>query len=334
MRAIGVMTFGGPEQLEVVEVPEPVPGVGEIRIRVHAAAVSPTDTLLRSGAQAATLKARGVVPPYIPGMDLAGTVDALGPEYRGQLRTGDPVVALVLPFPAGAYADKIVVPQESVVRAPRGISLAAASTVLMNAATAKLALNMMNLTEGQLVGVSGSAGAVGGYAIELANAAGLTVIADAKPKDEELIQSLGADHVVPRGVPFAEAVRSIYPEGVHGVIDGAVLNGLALPAIRDGGHLAVLRAWDGTPDRGISVHKVYVGSAVKETAMLESLVQDVEQGVITPRVAGIYPAHDASRAHARLEAGKLGGRLVLDFSATTSSPGTKIVPTVDAPRAS
>ncbi len=332
MRAIGVMTFGGPEQLEVVEVPEPVPGAGEIRIRIHAAAVSPTDALLRSGAQTATLQARGVVPPYIPGMDLAGTVDALGPGYRGELRTGDPVVALVLPFPAGAYADKIVVPQESVVRAPQGIGLTAASTVLMNAATAKLALNMMNLTEGQLLAVSGSAGAVGGYAIGLAKAAGLTVIADAKPKDEELIRALGADHIAPRNVPFAEAVRGIYPKGVHGVIDGAVLNGLALPAIRDGGHLAVLRAWGGTSKRGISVHKVYVGSGVKDTAMLESLVQSVEHGVLTPRVAGIYPAHDASQAHARLEAGNLRGRLVLDFSATT--PDTKIARKVNASRVS
>ncbi|CAN7147357.1 NADP-dependent oxidoreductase [Arthrobacter sp. LjRoot14] len=333
MRAIGVMTFGGPEQLEVMEVPEPVPGVGDIRIRIHAAAVSPTDTLLRSGAQTAMLQAKGVVPPYIPGMDLAGTVDALGPGYRGQLRTGDPVVALVLPFPAGAYADKIVVPQESVVRAPRGIGLAAASTVLMNAATAKLALDMLNLTAGQLLAVSGSAGAVGGYAIELAKAAGLTVIADAKPEDEELIRSLGADHIVPRNVPFAEAVRSIYPKGVHGVIDGAVLNGLALPALRDGGHLAVLRAWDGTSERGISVHKVYVGSAVKETAMLESLVQGVEQGVVTPRVAGIYPAHDASQAHARLEAGNVRGRLVLDFSPTNASPDTRAAQKVVASKA-
>lgn len=314
MRAIGVTKFGGPEQLEVVEVPEPVPGDGEIRIRVHAAAVSPTDALLRSGAQAATLEARGVFPPYIPGMDLAGTVDKLGPNYQGPLEPGDPVVALVLPFPAGAYAEKIVVPKESVVPAPRGIGLAAASTVLMNAATARLALDMMGLAPGQLLAVSGAAGAVGGYAIELAKAAGLTVVADANPEDEDLIQSLGADHMVPRSTAFPEAVRRIYKEGVHGVIDGAVLNGQALPAIRNGGHLAVLRAWDGNPGRGITVHKVYVGAVIKETAMLKGLVEDVESGVLTPRVADIYRAQDAPDAHARLQAGKVRGRLVLDFS--------------------
>lgn len=316
MRAIGVYKFGGPDQLEMVDLPEPHPGPGEVKVRIHAAAISPTDTLLRSGAQTATLEAHGMLPPFVPGMDLAGVVEELGAGYRGLLRPGDPVVGLV--FPSGAYAEKITLPQESVVRAPRGVNHAAASAVLMNAATAQQSLNLMKLTAGQVLAVSGASGAVGGYAIELAKAAGLTVIADSKPEDEDMLRSLGADELVPRSTDFAAAVRGVRPDGVDGVIDGAILNEKALPALRDGGHLTVLRGWDGPVDRGISLHKISVRSEVKNTQMLRSIVADVEIGVLTPRVAGIYPAENAREAHAILEAGSVRGRLVLDFS--TESP--------------
>src|SRR2546421_12186931 len=118
MKALAIRHFGGPEVLEVLELPEPHPADDQVRIRVHAAAVNPTDVALRSGDYGQALA--NVQPPYIPGMDAAGVVDALGPRTDGRLKVGDKVVAIVLPTSPtkGAYAEQIVVPTASVVPMP------------------------------------------------------------------------------------------------------------------------------------------------------------------------------------------------------------------------
>src|SRR5439155_13804625 len=239
MRAIGVMTFGGPEALQVVELPVPEPGPGEVRIRVHAAAGTPTDLLFRSGGgQARRLGNRR--PPFVPGMDAAGVIDNLGAAQDGRLAVGDRVIALVLPAGphGGAYADQIVVPAASVVHAPKDIAFPAASTLLLNALTARAALDALNLTAGQTVAVTGAAGALGGYLIQLARADGMRVVADAAPADERLVRSLGADMVVTRGDGIAAAIRVVVPTGVDGLFDGAAQVHVVLPAIIDGGGLA------------------------------------------------------------------------------------------------
>src|SRR3989441_9403108 len=240
MKAIGVMTFGGPEVLHVVELPEPHAGAGEVRIRVHAASVNLTDTLFRAGSQAARLSGRPA--PYVPGMDVAGVIDELGADADNRLKGGDRGVALITPAGphGGAYAEYVVVPAASVVLAPAGVDFPAASTLLLNGLTARLALDALALDAGQTMAVTGAAGAFGGYVIQLAKADGLTVIADASHSDQTLVRSLGADYVLDRGDTFAERVRSIVPEGVPGLADGARLNHLALPAIADGGAMALL----------------------------------------------------------------------------------------------
>ncbi|TMD66725.1 MAG: hypothetical protein E6I97_23740 [Chloroflexi bacterium] len=170
MKAIGVMTFGGPEVLHVFELPEPHAGAGEVRIRVHAASVNPTDTLFRAGSQAARLSGRPA--PYVPGMDVAGVIDELGADADNRLKVGDRVVALVIPAGphGGAYAEYVVVPAASVVLAPAGVDFPAASTLLLNGLTARLALDALALDAGQTMAVTGAAGAFGGYVIQLAKA--------------------------------------------------------------------------------------------------------------------------------------------------------------------
>src|SRR5262245_17929068 len=116
MRAVTFSRFGGPEVLEVSELPVPEPGPGAVRIRVAAATVNPTDISFRTGRQltAAQLKEMGVLPPYIPGMELAGVVDAAGPDT--DWRAGDRVMAIVNPRRpgGGAQADLVVVPAASI----------------------------------------------------------------------------------------------------------------------------------------------------------------------------------------------------------------------------
>lgn len=312
MRVVGVEEFGGPEKLRVFEVPEPHAGPGEVRIRVHAAAVNPTDTGLRAGGYRSRLGDRK--PPYVPGMDAAGVVDEAGEGTRWQV--GDPVAALIVPGGphGGAYAEQVVVPDASVVGLPDGADFVAWSTLLMNGLTARLALDGLQLAPGQVLGVTGAAGAFGGYVIQLAKADGLSVVADASERDEELVRRLGADQVVRRGDDVAERIRAVVGEGVDGLADGAVMNELVVPAIRDGGGLAVVRGWDGQPGRGISVHRVMVTQSATDTAALDRLRQQAEEGVLTLRVARTYRPEEAPDAHRQFEAGGTRGRIVLDFS--------------------
>jgi NADPH:quinone reductase-like Zn-dependent oxidoreductase len=312
MKAVGVVSFGGPDALEPVELPDPQAGPGEVRIRVHAATVNPTDTGLRAGARAAQLK--DIPPPYVPGMDAAGVLDQIGEGVSGPLQPGDHVMAIVVPNGShGAYSELLVVPAESVTRVPAGSSDAEASTLPMNGLTARMALDALDLQPGQTLAVTGAAGAVGGYAIQLAKSEGLRVVADAAPADEQLVRDLGADVIVARGDDFADRVLQAVPEGADGVVDAALLDQLVVPAVRDGGRIATVRGYRGDEERGITFHPVFVRNYAREQAKLDRLRQLVEEGRVTLRVASVLPAEDAAEAHRRLEAGGTRGRLVLEF---------------------
>ena len=315
MRAVTFSRFGGPEVLEVSNLPEPKPGPGEVRIRVAAATVNPTDISFRSGRQLsiAQLAEMNVRPPFIPGMELAGVVDAVGEGTSW--RAGDRVMAIVNPRRpgGGAQAELVVVPAASVARVPEGASLAAAATLPMNGLTVRLALDRLALRPGQTLGVTGAAGAVGGYAVELGVAAGLRVIAVAGPQDAALVKRFGAETVVPRGDAAIRGVYDAAPGGVDGLIDAAVLDGAALPAIQDGGKLATVRGFAGPSERGITIEPVRVTSYLLEQAALDGLGQLVAQGKLTLRVAETFPPERAADAQRRMSAGGTRGRLLIAF---------------------
>lgn len=317
MRAIGITTFGGPEALEVVELPDPAAGPGELAIRVHTATVNPTDTVLRSGARAERLK--DVPRPHVPGMDAAGILEQIGEGVETDLRVGDRVMAIVVPLGAhGAYAERVVVPAESVARSPAGASDAEASTLPMNGLTARQALDVLSLEPGSTLAVTGAAGAVGGYAVQLAKADGLRVVADAARSDEPLVEAFGADMIVPRGDRFSDEVRLVLPDGVDGLVDAALLEDEALGAVRDGGAVVTLRGYDGTGlaepiRRGVVFHPIFVRNYAREHTKLDGLRVQAESGALTLRVARTFPADQAPEAHRLLEAGGVRGRLVLEF---------------------
>jgi NADPH:quinone reductase len=183
----------------------------------------------------------------------------------------------------------------------------------MNGLTVRRALDLLALDPGQVLGVTGSAGAVGGYAIELGKLAGLRVLADAAAKDEELVRALGADVVVPRGEGAAPAMRQVCPQGVDAVLDCGLAGPAILPAIRDGGALAALRPFAGETERDISVHLVLGGDYATNQAALVELSRLAGEGKLTLRVAGTFPLEQASEAHRLLEAGGVRGRLVIVF---------------------
>jgi NADPH:quinone reductase len=311
MRAVGVTEFGGPDVLHVVELPDPEAGPGELRIGVHAAAVNPTDTVIRVGGRPGLTDVPG---PYVPGMDAAGVLEQIGAGVPAGLRPGDHVMAIVAPRGShGAYSERVVVPAGSVAPVPAGATDVQAATLPMNGLTVRQALDRLGLAPGQTLAVTGAAGAVGGYAIQLGKADGLRVVADAAPADEPLVSGLGADIVVPRGDGFAGHVRKAVPGGVDGLIDAALLDELVIPAVRDGGGIATVRGYVGPQQRGITFHPVRVREYLREQAKLDRLRQQAEDGQVTLRVAGTFPAERAAEAHRILEAGGTRGRLVLEF---------------------
>ncbi|MBT7665587.1 MAG: NADP-dependent oxidoreductase [Rhodospirillaceae bacterium] len=311
MRAVGLLVHGGPEVLQVVQVPEVQAGPGQVRIHVHAAAVNPTDTMARNGSRAEQQKVDP--PPYVPGMDAAGIVDQVGEGVSTGVQVGDAVMAMVVPNGShGAYREQIVLEARAVVPAPAGTTHAEACTLPMNGLTARLSLDLLGLESGQTLAVTGAAGAYGGYVIQLAKAEGLTVIADASEADEALVASLGADIVVRRGDDVADRIREHFPNGVDGLADGAVQNDLVIPALRDGGVFTAVRGFEGEAERGIKFTATWVRTYDCEFEKLDRLRQQAEDGVITLRVAEIYPADRAAETHRRLEAGGTRGRLVIE----------------------
>ncbi len=311
MRGIGFFEFGGPEVLRVVDLPETHAGPGEVRIRVHAAAVNPTDTYTRKGARADTM--RDIPPPYVVGMDIAGVIDEIGAGTRTPFAVGDKVMAMVVNSGShGGYRESIVLSADSVVRIPANASLIEAATLPMNGLTARQSLDQLALRPGQTLAVTGAAGCYGGYAIQLAKADGLRVIADASSADMELVRSLGADIVVPRGDDIAAQIRTVAPGGVDGLADGSFQSGLAVGAVRDGGAFVSVRHWSGE-ERGITFHKTGVRSYDHRADLLDRMRQQVEDGQIMLRVAATYPPEQAAEAHRRLEARGTRGRQVILF---------------------
>jgi NADPH:quinone reductase-like Zn-dependent oxidoreductase len=311
MRAAGVTEFGGPEALHIVDVPEEHAGPGQVRLRVSAATVNPTDTYLVLGAYADRDPVKN--PPWVPGMDVAGVVDEVGDGVE-HVGVGDAVMGVVVPTGAhGGYRESIVLPADSVVRAPKTATDVEAATLPMNALTARFSLDLMGLAPGQVLAVTGAAGAYGGYVVELAKADGLTVVADASEADEQLVRDLGADVVVRRGDDVAARIREQFPDGVDGLADGAVQDALVLPAVRDGGAVATVRGYRGDGQRGLRMCPTLVRKVAQDRAALDRLRQQAEDGVLTLRVNRTLPAEEAAEAHRLLARGGVRGRLVLTF---------------------
>ncbi|WP_449352469.1 NADP-dependent oxidoreductase [Streptomyces shaanxiensis] len=292
MRAALVRTFGGPEAVEVVETAVPEPGARQIRIKVAGAALNPVDLGVRGGFFGGD-KELGL------GWDVAGTVDAVGADAPWSV--GDQVVALYhgLTKDLGTHAEYVVVDADAVAQAPVTVDAIHAATLPLNALTAVQALDILELAEGQSLLVTGAAGAVGGFAVQLAARRGVSVTGLAREGDEEFVRSLGA-------AEFTTAPRA---GGYDAVLDTAVLGEAALEWVRDGGAYVGVRpgAHPGSV-RGVRTASVSVAA---DGAQLAELVGLVDEGVLTLRVAETYGLDSVADAHARLEKGGVRGRLVL-----------------------
>jgi NADPH2:quinone reductase len=308
-RAVGITRPGGPEVLRVIEREVREVGPDEVRLAVRAAAVNPADIAVRQ------LGVEGQPAPWVPGMDAAGTVESVGTGVE-HLSVGDEAMAALSPRrpEGGAQAELLVVPAASVVPVPQGATLEQAATLPMNGLTALHGLDLLGLVEGQTLAVTGGAGLLASYVIAIAKDRELRVLADASPQDDQLVQSFGADVVLPRGAELAAAVREAVPEGVDAVFDTALLGRGMFAAIREGGAIAVVRGWDGDDvENGIRIERVMVGTVLDRTDWLLEARALAERGVLALRVANTYPPAQAAAAQQHMEAGGLRGRAVIAF---------------------
>ncbi|MEU4217273.1 NADP-dependent oxidoreductase [Actinoplanes sp. NPDC026623] len=308
MRAVIVRRFGGPQVLEVAELPEPRPGRGQVRIRVAAAAVNRIDLSTRSGA----LTEAGLLAPapaVALGWDVAGVIDEVGPGVR-RGADGDAVIGLRDVLSAGgAQAEWVVLDAAATAPAPSSVSAAQASALPLAGLTADRALSLTGLVAGQNLLVTGAAGGVGGLLLELAALRGIRTVAVAGEADEKTVRGLGADEFVARTDRLGAAVREVAPGGVDAVVDAGVAGIAAHEALRGGGTFVALVAPFAPPP--LRATRVLVQEVFADGARLTELAALVDAGRLTPRVAGTLPLEEVAGAHERMSAGGLRGRLVL-----------------------
>ena len=315
MKAITFSEFSGPEALRVVEKASPTPRAGEVVIRVSASAVNPTDVMSLRGFQADLMKV--LTPPYTAGMEFSGHVLSVGPGVTS-VTTGQRVIGVVSSRRpgGGAHAEQICVPAASIAPVAEGVDLVAASTVPMNALTGLLCLELLHLTPGKTLLVTGAAGMLGSLSVQLAAIEQLHILANARETDREFLTRLGVKTILPRDEGLEDALRRACPEGVHGVIDGALIGQRISHLVRDGGVMVSPRTSYRIEDPRLEITYVQVTKGLEDHAKLARIAQLLEDGRLTPRVAphGTFPIENAADAYRMAEAGGFRGRVVITFS--------------------
>jgi NADPH:quinone reductase-like Zn-dependent oxidoreductase len=309
MQAIRFHEYGDPEVLRLDEVDLPTPGAGQVRVRVAATSFNGVDANIRAG------RMQGPMPmdlPHVPGLDVAGTVDALGSGVDG-LREGDPVIGF-LPFgDDGATAEYVVAAADSLAPAPTSIPLADAAALPVVGLTAWQALfEHAHLQPGQRILVNGASGAVGGYAVQLARSVGAHVIATASARTRGQVETQGADEIVDH---TAGEVSAAVREPVDVLLNLAPVTPDQLAAlagvVRDGGVIVNTTVWMPAPsdeERGVRGIDLFVRS---DATQLAELAARVDRGELTVDIAERVAMTELGSVHTRAAEGALAGKVVV-----------------------
>jgi NADPH:quinone reductase-like Zn-dependent oxidoreductase len=292
--------YGPPEVLRLATAPVPEPGPGEVRIRVVAAGVQPFDIKRRRGDTAKW--GAPVTFPATTGNEVAGVVDALGPEVTG-LRVGDTVAASA---PGNGCADFAVVPAASPVVLPDGLDPVLAAAFVAAGQTASGALELLGVTAGDTLLVHAAAGGVGSVAVQLGRLAGATVIGTASPANHDYLRSLGALPVA-HGPGLVDRVRTLAPDGVTVALDA--IGGEAIPASIAAG---------APPERVGSIADKATAEAHGARAVIPPRSPERFARVLGLVAAGklvmpvrTYPLTEIQAAHREVEAGHVRGRVLV-----------------------
>jgi NADPH:quinone reductase-like Zn-dependent oxidoreductase len=291
--------YGGPEVLSLSAAETPQPGPGQVRIRVRAVAVNPIDAKIRSGLLDGIFPAQF---PVLPGWDVAGVVDAAGEGASAAV--GDEVFGVAS---LGGYSQYALLDRP--VPKPAALSFETAAAVVTVGEAAFRGLKHLGLKAGQTLLVLGAGGSVGGIAVQLATARGITVIGTAAAGDLDRVAALGATPVR-YGDGWTERVRAAAPAGVDAVFDtaGAGLLPAAIALAGDVAHVITI-ADPSAPEHGVR----FTGQDPADRApeALPELAALLASGGLAVPVWRSYPLAEAARAHADLDAGRNRGKIIL-----------------------
>lgn len=307
--ALVATEYGPPEKvLAVTDVPAPTPSPNQVQVRVQAAALNPLDLYLITGAMGSQMPVRH---PFVVGMDAAGTVAAVGDRVRGYAE-GDPVLGFS-GFNAGtAAAYTVIADGPFLARRPAGLDAVRAAAIPESGLTATHLLRVVAPRPGQRMLVIGATGGVGMFAVQLAAAAGVEVIATATPDDADYVRGLGAADVIDHtSRDVVVETRARYPDGVDVILD--VVN--AGPAIvasagaaRAGGRVVSPRS--GPTDLG-GVTAVYIGQMTPEPGDLDRLAQLAADGSLRVEVGAAYPLDRGHEAVADFASTHIRGKVAI-----------------------
>ncbi|WP_055403782.1 MULTISPECIES: NADP-dependent oxidoreductase [unclassified Mycobacterium] len=309
MKAVQYHRYGGSEVLQYEEVERPVPGPGQVLVRVAATSFNPVDAGIRGGYLS---EVYAISFPHTPGVDVAGTIAELGEGVTGW-KIGDAVVGMLPLDRPGAAAEYALAPAEVLTAAPDSVPLADSAALPTVGLTAWQALfEVAGLKAGQSVLVNGAGGAVGGYAVQLAKRAGAVVTATASTRSAARLRRYEADRIIDyidytaaplavAGQPFDVVLNlvSTSPEQT------AALVGL----VADGGfYVGTMTSGEEDPARRVRAQRVFVRS---DAAQLAELVNQVDAGKLVIDVADRRPLTDAAAVHDDSDANRLRGKTIL-----------------------
>jgi NADPH:quinone reductase-like Zn-dependent oxidoreductase len=298
MRAAQFSEFGGPEVLEVVEVPDPSPAAGQIRVRVRAAGINPIDWKLRRGLMGGDL-------PQTTGREVAGVVDQLG-DGVSDVAVGDRVFG----FAAGGGGVAELALLESYAPIPPSLDFAGAAALPVAIETATRTLDQLGVGDGMTVLINGAAGGVGSAAVQIARERGARVIGTASPANHDYLRSLGAEPTT-YGDGLVPRVRKLVPEGIDAALD--VSGRGALPDLvqlaGDPQRVLTIADFQGAQSTGVQTS----GGAGARRALhiLTDIAQPIEAGRFSLPVTHTYSLDQLAEAQRESEAGHVRGKLVV-----------------------
>lgn len=297
MKAAQFSRFGGPEVLEIVDLPDPHPGPGEVRVAVRAAGVNASDWKKRQGLMDPDL-------PQTLGYEAAGVVDELGAGVT-DVAVGD----RVLGFSNQGAAQAELAVLSAYAPVPSSLDFAAAAALPSVTETAARALDELGVADGSTLLVSGASGNVGSAAVQLAVARGARVIGTGSPATHDLLRTLGAEPVA-YGAGMPDRVRALAPGGVDLALDVAGSGVLPELIALAGGpeHVVTIADFAGAQQHGVRFSR---GDSGRATYVLGQLGDLIASGRFSLPVGQTFPLADIAEAHRVGEAGHVRGKLVL-----------------------
>lgn len=295
VKGVQFSQFGGPEVLEIVELPDPEPAAGQIRIAVRAVGINPVDWKIRSGAMG------GGDFPRRTGIDVAGIVDRVGDGVAG-VAPG----ASVFGFAVGGGAAELTL-MEHWAPLPSSLDFIHAAALPVAVETATRVLDLLGVGAGHTLLINGASGVVGRAAVQLARERGARVIGTAGPGNQDLVRSVGAEPTT-YGDGLQERVRALAPAGVDRAFDAA--GGGALPALVElaGGadHVVTIADYEGAQETGVQ----FTGGTSAWHALTD-IGSLIDAGRFSIPVARTFPLAAIADAHRLSETGHPGGKIVL-----------------------